>query len=154
MKFSIIWTNLVLLIIFGIFSSCAHKKKTLNDSVTQEGVATLQAIWIKDKAKKFDMAVKLTNLSTKPLLIPNGAMTCRKGSLEGKITKTSLDHVNPNISWILQPSQTVEFYFVCTVEQKIQGEMMFTIKELFENKNLDSPDRGNRLAEGLTLTIQ
>lgn len=144
--------NLLVLSLLLSLGACAHKKLIADKIVIKEKVASINGLWVKDKSNKFDMAVRITNLSSKTLLIPKGSMMCRKGAIEGSILKTSLERVSTHATWLISPEESVIFYFTCVLQIHAKGDMSFKLNTIYESTNPDSPQRGDMLADGLEIT--
>ena len=115
-------------------------------TVKKAGVLSVTATWVKDKDKKFDAGLKITNESAdNTLLIFVGDMTCERGGIKGELSIEG----NPRILDI-RPGEVRNLILKCNLQNLTKGDFVVTMKKIFENPKQDSTTPGKVVAENFT----
>lgn len=132
----------LLIVSYGI---CALSwDKVSGVKVTQKGVATAEAQWIKDKDDKYDVSMKLTNDTAGTILLFAGDAKCSRGSDSNGAVDIHSDR--RTIDLRSKESRTILITCRLTPKTKIKGDFSITFK-VFDNPTSDSNTPGKVLAE-------
>src|SRR5947207_813812 len=113
--------------------------------VSKPGVVTAAAEWMKDKDDKYDVNMKLSNLSDKTILLFVSDMKCSRGSDKSG----NVDPHQDNRTIDLRPGESRSVVMTCRLASKeIRGDFAITMK-VFENPTGDSKTPGKVLADAL-----
>jgi hypothetical protein len=113
--------------------------------VSQKGVVTIAADWLKDKDDKYDVNMRLTNDSDKTILLFVGDMKCGRGSDSGG----NVDIHSDRRTIDLRTKESRDVVMTCRLMSKTKGDFNISFK-VFDNPTSDSNTPGKVLAEGLT----
>lgn len=122
--------KIILCILLPILCSCASKSIALKDQTLNiDDKATLQALKIKQKKKKFALSMIGTSSSKTPLLVKKEDISCGKGSLSGV-----LKHMKGGPNLILKPGTSQEYKLVCNVQTDVEGDYFVNFAKVYETK--------------------
>ena len=141
--------SLVLLGSLMLCLGCSHGKKfsTEGAKVSKNGF-TLSAGWVKDKTKRFDAGINLSNDSKKPLLIEAGNVRYSHGDTEGSVT--GIDG-----SMGVAAGGSNSFTLHCNLGTAVKGgAFKVELKKVYANPNGDATTKGSEVASNLVLVLQ
>lgn len=134
--------------VFFVFVSCVCFAGKIEipggKRVTRAGVISIAAPWVKDKGKKFDIGVSLTNESKQSIIVMLGDLHCKRGNLDGVLHHTFFNTGERTID--LTPGQNKSFNMVCDVHEATRGDYRVTIGRVFANPANDGKTKGEVLA--------
>jgi hypothetical protein len=131
-----------------VLCSCSGKKIILENGnkVSKEGVS-VWANWIKEKGKKFDVEIGITNGSNKDIIIMLGDMDCSRGTSSGALKHTFFNTGERTIDF--RVGQTKSFRMVCDYRTNVQGPFKIVVRRVFENPGGDGRAKGTVLTENI-----
>ncbi len=134
---------------FLLVMACAGKKEIIptQSSKVLGGVITMNAEWIKDKGKKFDLRLAISNESKKPIIILLGEMRCSRGDSQGQLVHTFYNTGERTIDFRIGQRKT--FNMVCKYGAKSKGDYKITVGQVYEDKWGDGVTKGKVLATNL-----
>jgi len=164
MKLTVLTVSLVVAVLFT--ASCGATKVNLASKglvKSSSDILKIEGNWIKDKGKKFDLSVKMTNLTNKELLVMRGDMICKKGEHVGSYG--SIGRVHTNIAsnrplfLTFEPGEVQQFYITCILDPNVEykdKDFYFVVKTVYENlsKSPTAPEKGTKLAKDIELQIK
>ena len=112
--------------------------------VTKAGVISVSADWVKDKGKKYDINLSLTNESKQSIIVMLNDLHCKRGNATGIIHHTFFNTGERTID--LTPGQVKSFNMVCDVKEPTRGDYQVSIGRVFENPANDGKTKGKVLA--------
>ena len=106
------------------------------------GVLDLTTDWLKDKDDKFDVSLKLTNLSKETILLFIGDMSCVRGTE----TNGTINNHSDRRTIDLRSNESRSVILTCQLKTKNKGNFSLDMK-VFSNPSGDSNTPGKVLAE-------
>src|SRR5262249_52059607 len=132
MKFICVMVSVLLLSACG--SGPIHPD--VSTAASKDGVAKVWVAWVKDKGKKFDMNLNLTNLSDKKhMIIFLSDISCGRGGTNGVVRHTLFNSGERTINFA--PGQSKAFNTVCVLPAKASGDYVVTVGKIFDNPSGD-----------------
>lgn len=132
--------------------ACSHKKIAVDDSAqaSKKGVLAISAAWIKEKPKKFDIQVMLTNQSGKPEIVWLKDIQCSRNGVKGDVTMVDARHGDFPIA--LKPSAVKTIVFTCDYNAEVKtGAFKFNITRVYDNPSDDGRTKGQVIAKDLII---
>ncbi|MCX6112083.1 MAG: hypothetical protein NTY22_02190 [Proteobacteria bacterium] len=148
-----------------LIASCATKNTNLASKgmikSSSSDTLKIEGNWIKDKGKKFDLSVSITNIANKEILIKRVDMICKKGDHLGYYDRIRNEHTNIQSNnpqyLVFEPGEMKRFHFTCYLDVKYKDkDFYFIVKKVFENnsKDIDTPAKGSLLAKDIEMHIK
>jgi len=132
--------------------ACSHKKIAVDESAqtAKKGVLSSSASWIKEKPKKFDIQVMLTNQSNKAEIVWLKDIHCSRNGLKGDVTMVDARHGDFPIS--LKPNVPKTLIFTCDYNREVKaGDFKFNITRVYDNPSGDGRTNGQVIAKDLVI---
>ena len=121
----------------------------------------IEGNWLKDKGKKFDLSVSMTNITKKEILVKRTDMICKKGAYLGHYDSIYNEHTNiqsTNPEYLaFEPGEMKRFHFTCYLDAMYKNkDFYFMVQRVFENssKDISLPAKGSLLAQDIELHIK
>ena len=147
MKF-VFWPIPAVLSATFLLLACSHQVelKAEQTRVEAQGLA-LQVNWLKDKGKKYDVELGITNNTGKDIVFQLGDMSCFRGTQQGMLKHTFFNTGERTIDF--RSGQAKIFRLVCTLGNVAEGEYMIKIHNIRENPNGDGSSTGKLLIKSI-----
>lgn len=142
----------LLLLLTLILASCASKQvlNTEQVTVTKNDFLNMNVLWIKDKGKKFDFEMSISNISENDLIVMLNDFTCAKGNMPGTLKHTFFNTGERTMD--IRKGQTKRFKLVCNIGSKVEGDAKIVISRMFDNPNGDGATRGKQVGDKVEWT--
>lgn len=141
------------ILLLGVFvlSGCRTTHvPPMDTKVEKKGLVSVWATKIKDKGKKYDIFLNVTNESEKPIIILLKDISCSKGNTPGIIRHTFFNTGERTIDF--GAGETKFFRMVCNHQIKSEGAFKVKISKVFSDKNKDGVTPGKKLADNIVWT--
>jgi len=126
-----------------------------------DNILKIEGNWIKDKGKKFDLSVSMTNIAKKEILVKRADMICKKGDHLGYYDRIHNEHTNIQSNspqyLVFEPGEKKKFHFTCYLDLKYNDkDFYFIVKKVFKNnsKDIDTPAKGSLLTQDVEMHIK
>ncbi len=115
---------------------CAAKKTFHQTAIStsQSDAASIRVNWIKDKGKKFDVELAITNELAQPIIVFLGDIRCARGNAGGELKHTFFNTGERTIDF--HPRQSKVFRMVCRTGRS-DGDYQLEIARVFSNPSGD-----------------
>ncbi len=140
----------LLILVSLAFAACGSSrvKPDKSTQIVKEGVAAIWVAWVKDKGDKYDVNMNIHNDSTeKGMIIFLSDMTCKRGSMPGKLRHTFFNTGERTIDF--RPRETKSFNLVCDTHNDQKGDFTIHFAKIYDNPSLDGKTTGKVIAENL-----
>lgn len=118
-----------------------------------KGVMEARVQWIKDKKKKFDFELVLTNLSENGLIVYLHDISCKKGKITGEAKHTFFNTGERTMDF--KPGQSKKFKLVCKLHtEEFSDKYFISVRRVSSNPNYDGKTVGKLLAKDLNISIK
>jgi hypothetical protein len=138
------------LFLFFTLCACVHEPVALSpgsDSIEQPGVMAMRAEFLKDKGKKFDLKLVMTNLSPATEIIWLKDIRCARGNVPGELTMINARHGDVPITW--RAGEVKALVFTCDYGHEMRGNFTLFISKISDNPSGDGRTVGKPLSSGL-----
>ena len=153
------------MMVVTLMTSCGAKKVSLmtDKNVAKSSISDVlktEGLWIKDKGKKFDVAIRMTNVSKKTLLVMRSDMIFKKGQHIGNTPylRNELHVPSDNPSFLVfEPGEVKQFHTTSYLDTKYKDkDFYFIVENVYENisQDLIIPKKGDILAKDIELHIK
>jgi hypothetical protein len=133
-------------------AGCAHKKVTVDSTqMTKNAFLTFDVGFLKEKGKKYDLDLGVTNVSDNDIIIMLNDMQCFKGTEQGILKHTFFNTGERTIDF--RKGQRKHFRMVCTLSGDSDGDYKIVVSRVFDNPEGDGKTKGKLLAEKLSFTM-
>lgn len=143
--------TLVLSALFTVvvfINACGGKSVVVGDeSKVTKGPISVWATWVKDKGKKFDLQLNVSNEGKHDVIIMLGDMSCYRGSTQGMLKHTFFNTGERVID--IHAGQIKSFNMVCDYRQKSDGAFKILISKVYDNPGNDGTTRGKAIVSDL-----
>ncbi len=134
-------------------TACAGKKYVPNQtSEILGGVVTMNAEWVQDKGKKYDIRLAVTNEHKYPIIILLGETKCYRGNTRGELKHTFFNTGERTIDF--KVGERKSFNMVCKYGFKQKGDFKITLGRIHSNPSGDGKTLGAVLATDLEWTMK
>lgn len=146
MKTTLLSTALILAV---ASTACSHKKVINSEEtkMTKNDLVVIDADWVKDKGKRYDVQLKVKNVSDNDIIILLNDMQCFKGTSQGVLKHTFFNTGERTIDF--RKGQLKSMRMVCTIGEKTDGDDRIVVGRIFDNPNADGATRGKVLGQNI-----
>lgn len=117
-------------------------------TVTPNKVIDMKANWVKDKSKKWDIELAMTNKSEKDIIIMLSDLQCSRGNTNGMLHHTFFNTGERTIDF--HKSQTKIFRLVCDTGTPTEGDFKIVINRIYDNPSADGTTKGKVVGDRIT----
>jgi len=131
-------------------AGCGGTRYTLtpeSNTQTQENVISVWANWVKDKGEKFDVDLRVKNLSDKMQILYSDDITGSRGATTGTIKHARLGIGERTID--IAPGQTKSLVIVCIHDGEPSGDFVIRLGRIYDNPSGDRKTSGAVVSEGI-----
>jgi hypothetical protein len=104
------------------------------NKVTKAGVISIYSEWVKDKGKKYDLNLTLSNDHDKDIIVLLNDFRCFRGTVSGEIKSDDTIH--------LLPGKKKGLTVTCNLGSKTKGEYRIVVTKVYENPASDEKTLG------------
>jgi hypothetical protein len=135
------------IVVAGLAGCASSAIKDGNYTMTKNDLVQIQVDWIKDKGTKFDVEMKVTDISKHDIIFLLREMSCFKGETRGVLEHTFFNTGERTIDF--HSGQLKQFRMVCDIGTKSEGEFRFVIGKIYDNPGGNGETKGDVLAENI-----
>jgi hypothetical protein len=145
-------TRIALVLTMVLLGGCASKRTFTGESasVTTNSFIDIQALWLKDKGKKYDLELNVRNISEQPVILLLSEMSCQKGGQTGILRHTFFNTGERTIDF--RAGEMKRFKMVCDVGTDAKGDHKITVGQVYANPEGDGRTKGPVLASDIVWT--
>ena len=128
-------------------AACTHGKTKLkadDNQLTKNQYVDISAVWLKDKGNKYDVKLRVLNVSKNDIIIMLNDMQCYRGPNQGALKHTFFNTGERTIDF--RAGQVKEFQMVCNLNDAAPGEHRIVVNRIFDNPESDGATKGKVLA--------
>lgn len=131
------------------FMACGGKKIVMTEGNTAkaDGVMAMTVAWVKDKGKKYDIRLSLTNEREEPVIVFLSDIGCFKGNLKGEAKHTFFNTGERTIDF--NPGESKTFNLVCRLSAENSGATRINIARVYDNPSGDGKTTGKVIARNI-----
>ena len=134
---------LTVAVLFSLIGCGSMKLNPENAKVTQNKYLDLRANWVKNKSKKFDIEMAVTNKSDADLIFQLRDMQCSRGPVTGQLQHTFFNTGERTIDF--RKGQTKVFRFVCDLGGWQDEDVKLVISKIYDNPSGDGANKGKEV---------
>ncbi len=138
------------LLALGVLSAGCSPRLHVNPdrgAVRLPGLIEVAPVWVKDKRKKFDLRVRLTNTSPEPFILLLSDIGCARGEEPGEVRHTLFGAGERTVDF--RGGQSKVFTLICLTDGAEAGDFVFTVRAVREDLHRDGGTPGRVLAENI-----
>jgi len=131
-------------------TGCASRRELSpsTNKVSKDNLISVWAEWVKDKGKKYDIRLMVSNDSPNPFIILLSEMQCWRGNMRGEMKHTFFNTGERTIDF--KAGEMKSFNMVCRLGGEAVGDIRVVIGRVLENPGGD----GKTLGKVLTSNVE
>jgi hypothetical protein len=131
-----------------VVAGCGQKQVRLEETqVTKNEYVAFNVSFLKDKGRKYDVELSITNTSKNDIIIMLNDMECFKGNAQGMLKHTFFNIGERTIDF--RKGQLKRFRMVCTLAEKEKGDYKILVTRVYDNPESDGATKGKVLASNV-----
>lgn len=146
----------LLLAFVGMFAfGCGGKRTNIkvdSDKTSKSEYLQMDVDWVKVKGSKFDIQLRIQNISQKDIIVMLNDMSCGRGDVAGSLKHTFFNTGERTIDFRI--GQSKSFRLVCRMGGNGQGPFFIDIARVYDNPTADGARRGDVLGKSMRLTFE